>query len=36
MSLKDNNNAQIIWKLMQSWNGDQIESSISEAFDVRL
>ncbi|MBQ7616037.1 MAG: ATP-binding cassette domain-containing protein [Butyrivibrio sp.] len=36
MSLKDNNNAQILWKLMQALNGDQIESAISDAFEVLL
>ena len=36
MALKDNDNAQVLWKLMQALNGEQTEAAIADAFEVLL
>ncbi len=36
MSMKNNENAQVLWKLMTALNGDQIEAAIEDAFHVLI
>ena len=36
MSLRDNNNAQVLWKIMQMLQGEQVESAIADSFEELL